>query len=412
MTHQIGGLDVAKIREDFPILSRTFDGRPLVYLDSAATSQKPQQVIDAVSDFYAHHNANAHRGIYTLGEEATERFEGARAAIARFLGAPSPDTIVFTKGVTESINLVANSWGRANLHEGDEVLITEMEHHSNIVPWQMITAQTGATLRYIPLTDDGLLDLSQLGSLLTERTKVLGVTGMSNALGTITPLRQLIDAAHAVGAVVVVDAAQLAPHHAIDVQALDTDFLAFSGHKMLGPTASGGLFGKAGLLEAMPPFMGGGEMIHEVFHDHSTFKAAPHKFEAGTMQIAQQVGLGAAVAYLEGLGMDAVRAHEEEITRYALDRLIDAGATVYGPKDASARGGAVSFWFKDVHPHDLATIVNEQGIAIRAGHHCAQLVMRRYDVAATARASFYIYNTKEEVDLLADALDHAQSIFS
>ncbi len=412
MTHQIGGLDVAKIREDFPILSRTFDGRPLVYLDSAATSQKPQQVIDAVSDFYAHHNANAHRGIYTLGEEATERFEGARAAIARFLGAPSPDTIVFTKGVTESINLVANSWGRANLHEGDEVLITEMEHHSNIVPWQMITAQTGATLRYIPLTDDGLLDLSQLGSLLTERTKVLGVTGMSNALGTITPLRQLIDAAHAVGAVVLVDAAQLAPHHAIDVQALDTDFLAFSGHKMLGPTASGGLFGKAELLEAMPPFMGGGEMIHEVFHDHSTFKAAPHKFEAGTMQIAQQVGLGAAVAYLEGLGMDAVRAHEEEITRYALDRLIDAGATVYGPKDASARGGAVSFWFKDVHPHDLATIVNEQGIAIRAGHHCAQLVMRRYDVAATARASFYVYNTKEEVDLLADALDHAQSIFS
>ena len=412
MTHQIGGLDVAKIREDFPILSRTFDGRPLVYLDSAATSQKPQQVIDAVSDFYAHHNANAHRGIYTLGEEATERFEGARAAIARFLGAPSADTIVFTKGVTESINLVANSWGRANLHEGDEVLITEMEHHSNIVPWQMITAQTGAALRYIPLTDDGLLDLSQLGSLLTERTKVLGVTGMSNALGTITPLRQLIDAAHAVGAVVVVDAAQLAPHHAIDVQALDTDFLAFSGHKMLGPTASGGLFGKAELLEAMPPFMGGGEMIHEVFHDHSTFKAAPHKFEAGTMQIAQQVGLGAAVAYLEGLGMDAVRAHEEEITRYALDRLIDAGATVYGPKDASARGGAVSFWFKDVHPHDLATIVNEQGIAIRAGHHCAQLVMRRYDVAATARASFYVYNTKEEVDLLADALDHAQSIFS
>ena len=412
MTHQIGGLDVAKIREDFPILSRTFDGRPLVYLDSAATSQKPQQVIDAVSDFYAHHNANAHRGIYTLGEEATERFEGARAAIARFLGAPSPDTIVFTRGVTESINLVANSWGRANLREGDEVLITEMEHHSNIVPWQMITAQTGATLRYIPLTDDGLLDLSQLGSLLTERTKVLGVTGMSNALGTITPLRQLIDAAHAVGAVVLVDAAQLAPHHAIDVQALDTDFLAFSGHKMLGPTASGGLFGKAELLEAMPPFMGGGEMIHEVFHDHSTFKDAPHKFEAGTMQIAQQVGLGAAVAYLEGLGMDAVRAHEEEITRYALDRLIDAGATVYGPKDASARGGAVSFWFKDVHPHDLATIVNEQGIAIRAGHHCAQLVMRRYDVAATARASFYVYNTKEEVDLLADALDHAQSIFS
>ena len=412
MDQPMTGLDVARIREDFPILSRTFAGHRLVYLDSAATSQKPRQVIDAVSDFYANHNANAHRGIYTLGEEATERFEGARAAIARFMGAPTPETIVFTRGVTESINLVAQAWGRANLREGDEVLITEMEHHSNIVPWQMVTSQTGAKLRYIPLTDDGLLDLSQLGSLLTERTKILSVTGMSNALGTISPLRQLIDAAHAVGALVSVDAAQLAPHHAIDVQALDCDFLAFSGHKMLGPTASGGLYGKAEILDAMPPVMGGGEMIHEVFHDHSTYKAAPHKFEAGTMQVAQQVGLGAAVAYLEALGMDAVRAHEQEITRYALDRLIDAGATVYGPKDASERGGAVSFWFKDVHPHDLATIVNEQGVAIRAGHHCAQLVMRRYGVAATARASFYVYHTKEEVDLLAEALDQAQSIFS
>ena len=412
MTEQIGGLDVAKIRADFPILSRVFEGKPLVYLDSAATSQKPQQVIDAVSDFYAHHNANAHRGIYTLGEEATERFEGARSSIARFLGAPSSDTIVFTRGVTESLNLVAQGWGRENLREGDEVLITEMEHHSNIVPWQMVTAQTGATLSYIPLTDDGLLDLSELGSLLTERTKIFSVTGMSNALGTITPLRQLIDAAHAVGALASIDAAQLAPHHAIDVQALDADFLGFSGHKMLGPTASGGLYAKAELLDAMQPVMGGGEMIHEVFHDHSTYKAAPHKFEAGTMQIAQQVGLGAAIAYLENLGMDAIRAHEEEITRYALDRLIDAGATVFGPKDASIRGGAVSFWFKDVHPHDLATIVNEQGVAIRAGHHCAQLAMRRYGVAATARASFYVYNTREEVDVLAEALDSAQSIFS
>ncbi len=412
MTQQVGGLDVEAIRRDFPILGREIDGYPLVYLDSAATSQKPQQVIDAVSKFYAYHNANAHRGIYTLGEEATERFEGARATIARFLGAPGPETIVFTRGVTESINLISQGWGRPNLHEGDEVLITEMEHHSNIVPWQMVTAQTGAALRYIPITDDGLLDLSELGSLLTERTKILSVTGMSNALGTITPLRQLVEAAHAVGALVSVDAAQLAPHHAIDVQALDVDFLAFSGHKMLGPTASGGLYARSEILEAMEPAMGGGEMIHEVFHDHSTYKEPPHKFEAGTMQIAQQVGLGAAVSYLEGLGMDAVRAHEEEITRYALDRLLEAGATVYGPKDASIRGGAVSFWFKDVHPHDLATIVNERGVAIRAGHHCAQLVMRRYGVAATARASFYVYNSKEEVDVLADALDHAQSIFS
>ena len=411
MTGHIGGLDVEEIRADFPILARTVGDRPLVYLDSAATSQKPQQVIDAVSDFSAHHNANAHRGLYMLGEEATELFEGARANLARFFGAPGPENVVFTRGTTESMNLVAQGWGRKFLHAGDEVLLTDMEHHSNIVPWQMTAAITGATLRFIPLTDDGQLDLSDLGSLLTERTKILSVTGMSNALGTITPLRQLIDAAHAVGAVVAVDAAQLAPHHAIDVSALGCDFLTFSGHKMLGPTSSGGLYGTAEILDAMDPMFGGGEMIHEVFHDHSTFKPVPYKFEAGTMQIAQQVGLGAAVDYLDAIGMDIVRAHEEEITRYALDRLIDAGATVFGPKDASIRGGAVSFWYKDVHPHDLATILNEEGVAIRAGHHCAQLVMRRFDTPATARASFYIYNTKEEVDVLVESLAKAEAIF-
>jgi cysteine desulfurase/selenocysteine lyase len=411
MTGHIGGLDVEKIRQDFPILARTVGDRPMVYLDSAATSQKPQQVIDAESDFYAHHNANAHRGLYMLGEEATELFEGARGKLARFFGAPGPETIVFTRGVTESLNLVAQGWGRKFLHEGDEILITEMEHHSNIVPWQMTAAVTGATLRYIPLTDDGQLDLSDLGSLLTERTKILSVTGMSNALGTITPLKQLVESAHAVGAVVSVDAAQLAPHHRIDVQELDVDLLGFSGHKMLGPTASGGLYGKAEVLDAMDPMLGGGEMIHEVFHDHSTFKPIPYKFEGGTMPIAQEVGLGAAVDYLEALGMEAVRAHEEEITRYALDQLIGAGATVFGPKDASIRGGAVSFWYKDVHPHDLATILNEEGVAIRAGHHCAQLVMRRFDTPATARASFYIYNTKEEVDVLVESLAKAEAIF-
>ena len=411
MGEHVGGLDVARIREDFPILSRTVGDRPLVYLDTAATSQKPQVVIDTVSDFYANHNANAHRGIYQLGEEATERFEGARATLARFFGAPGPESIVFTRGTTESINLIAQGWGRTFLRPGDEVLITEMEHHSNIVPWQMVTAATGATLRYVPLTDEGRLDLTDLGSLLTERTKLLSVTGMSNALGTITPLTDLVEAAHAVGALVAVDAAQLAPHHAIDVQALDVDFLAFSGHKMLGPTASGGLYGKLEILDAMAPMFGGGEMIHEVFHDRSTYKPVPYKFEAGTMQIAQQVGLGAAVRYLEALGMDAVRAHEREITAYALERLLDAGATVYGPKDAEERGGAVSFWFKEVHPHDLATILNEDGIAIRAGHHCAQLVMRRYGVPATARASFYVYNTKDEVDALVESLDKANAIF-
>ena len=411
-TQVVGGLDVEAIRRDFPILSRTVGEHPLVYLDSAATSHKPNQVIDAEAEFYRRRNANAHRGLYLLGEEATQAYEGARATVARFLGAPDAETIVFTRGVTESMNLVAQGWGRAHLGAGDEILITEMEHHSNIVPWQMTAAVTGATLRYIPLTDDGLLDLSALGSLLTERTKIVSVTGMSNALGTITPLRQLADAAHAVGAIIAVDAAQLAPHSAIDVQALDVDLLGFTGHKMLGPTASGGLYGKAEVLEAMQPMLGGGEMIDEVFHDHSTYKSAPFKFEAGTMPIAQQVGLAAAIDYLEALGMGNVRAHEEEITRYALDRLLDAGATVYGPKDASIRGGAVSFWFKDVHPHDLATILNEQGVAIRAGHHCAQLVMRRYGVAATARASFYVYNTKEEVDALVESLDRAQDIFS
>ena len=411
MTGHIGGLDVEEIRNDFPILARTVGDRPMIYLDSAATSQKPQQVIDAESDFYAHHNANAHRGLYMLGEEATELFEGARGKLARFFGAPGPETIVFTRGVTESLNLVSQGWGRKFLHEGDEILITEMEHHSNIVPWQMTAAVTGATLRYIPLTDDGQLDLSDLGSLLTERTKILSVTGMSNALGTITPLKQLVESAHAVDAIVSVDAAQLAPHHRIDVQELDVDLLGFSGHKMLGPTASGGLYGKAEVLDAMDPMLGGGEMIHEVFHDHSTFKPIPYKFEGGTMPIAQEVGLGAAVDYLEALGMEAVRAHEEEITRYALDRLIDAGATVFGPKDASIRGGAVSFWYKDVHPHDLATILNEEGVAIRAGHHCAQLVMRRFDTPATARASFYIYNTKEEVDVLVESLAKAEAIF-
>jgi cysteine desulfurase/selenocysteine lyase len=412
MTGHVGGLDVAAIRADFPILARTIGDKPLVYLDSAATSQKPVQVIEAESDFYAAHNANAHRGLYALGEEATELFEGARAAIASFFGAPSPETIVFTRGTTESMNLVAQGWGRTFLSPGDRILITEMEHHSNIVPWQMAARATGAELAYIPLTDDGQLDLSDLGGLLNERTKILSVTGMSNALGTITPLKQLVDAARSVGALVCVDAAQLAPHHAVDVTALDLDFMAFSGHKMLGPTASGGLYAKREHLEAMEPMFGGGEMIREVYHDHATWNDVPYKFEAGTMQIAQQIGLGAAVAYLQALGMDAVRAHEEEITAYALDRLLAAGATVYGPKDPSIRGGAVSFWYRDVHPHDLATILNEEGVAIRAGHHCAQLVMRRFATPATARASFYVYNTREEVDVLVEALAKAGDIFT
>src|SRR5262245_24621904 len=405
-------LDVDAIRKDFPILERTFDGKPLVYLDSGATSQKPVQVIEAEARFYREHNANAHRGIYTLGEEATEAYEGARARIARFFGVEDSSRLVFTRGTTESVNLVAYGWGRVQFHEGDEILITEMEHHSNIVPWQMTAEATGATLRSIGLTDDGLLDLSNLGSLLNERTKILGVTAMSNALGTITPLRQLVDAAHAVGAVVVVDAAQAAPHMAMDADALDIDFLAFSGHKMLGPTASGGLLAKREHLDRLQPMFGGGDMIREVFHDHATWNDVPYRFEAGTMQVAQQVGLAAACDYLDALGMDAVRAHEVELTRYALDRLLEAGAVVYGPKDTEIRGGTVSFWYRDVHPHDLATILNEEGVAIRAGHHCAQLVMRRFGTPATARASFYVYNTPEEIDVLVSALARAGDIFA
>lgn len=404
------GLDVARVRADFPILERSINGKPLVYLDSTNTSQRPRQVIDAERDFYEHHNANAHRAIYFLGEEATDLFEGARAKVARFLGAPGADTIVFTRGTTESINLVAHGWGRKFLKAGDEILLTEMEHHSDIVPWQFAARDTGAVLRYLGLTDDGRLDLSNLDELLTTKTKLVGVTGMSNSLGTIPPVAEIVERAHAVGAVVLVDGAQLVPHRGADVAALGCDFLVFSGHKMLGPMASGGLFGRRELLEAMDPFLGGGEMINEVFHDHSTFNDVPWKFEAGTMNVAQEVAFGAAIDYLEDLGMDDVRSHEEEITAYALDRLQQVGARIFGPTDVAERGGVVSFWYKDVHPHDLATILNEDGVAIRAGHHCNQLVMRRYGVPATARASFYVYNTNDEVDALVEALAKAEGV--
>jgi cysteine desulfurase/selenocysteine lyase len=401
------GLDVQRVRADFPILSRKVGDRPLIYLDSTATSQKPRQVLDAERDFYERHNANVHRGIYMLSEEATELYEGARAKIAGFIGAADPETVIFNRGTTESINAIAHGWGREFLKEGDEILLTDMEHHSNIVPWQLAAKATGARLRYIPITDEGLLNLSDLGSLLTDRTKVFAVTGGSNSLGTLPPVRQLAD----VGALLVVDGAQLVPHVPVDVAALDCDFLTISGHKMLGPTASGGFYAKRELLEAMEPFIGGGHMIHEVFHEYSTWQQVPAKFEGGTMNIAQEVGLAAAVDYLEELGMDEVRAHEEEIAGYALERLLDAGARIFGPTDTSVRGGAVSFWYKQIHPHDLATVLNEEGIAVRAGHHCNQLVMRRFGVPATTRASFYVYNTKHEVDALVEALAKAERVF-
>lgn len=404
-------LDVERIREDFPILRRSVGERPLVYLDNAATTQKPRQVIQALVEYYEQHNANAHRGIHMLGEESTALFEQARAKMASFLKAPEPATVVFTRGTTESINLVAHGWGRRFLKEGDEVLLSVVEHHSNIIPWQLMARDTGAVLRYIPLAHDGTLDLSNLDELLTERTKIVSVTGMSNALGTIPPVRRLADAAHAVGAVILVDGAQLVPHAGANVVELGVDFLAFSGHKMLGPTASGGLYGRRELLEEMDPFMGGGQMISQVRLDASTWAEPPWKFEAGTMNVAQEIGLAAAIDYLESLGMDAVRQHEKELTGYAIDRLRDAGATLYGPIDVESRGGAVSFQYKGIHPHDLATIVNQEGVAIRAGHHCAQPLMALLGVPATARASFYVYNTSEEVDVLIEALEKAEDVF-
>lgn len=407
-----GTIDVDRVRADFPILGRTPHGKRIVYLDSANTSQKPRRVIDTVSEYYREHNANLYRAVYELAEEATAMFETARMKLAGFIGASDPSTIVFNRGTTESINLVAHGWGRRFLKEGDEVLLTDMEHHSNIVPWQLAANATGAVLRYIPLTEDGSLDLTDLERLLTERTKVLAITGQSNVLGTLPPLKELASAAHAVGAIVVVDGAQLVPHNPVDVIDLGIDFLTISGHKMLGPTASGGLYGKRDLLDAMDPFLGGGEMIMEVFPERSTYKEPPHKFEAGTMNIAQEIGLGAAIEYLEALGMDAVREHEKQLTAYAIGRLEDAGAVVHGPKDVEVRGGAVSFWFKDIHPHDLAQVLDQEGVCVRASHHCAQILMRRLGVPATTRASFYVYNTMEEVDALVDALARAESVFA
>ncbi len=386
-------LDVEVVRKDFPIFETQANGKPLIYLDSAATAQKPRQVIDRMVEFYETENANVHRGVYDLSHKATEAYEHARQLSADLIGARSTRSIVFTRGTTESINLVRFSWGRQNVHEGDEILVTEMEHHSNLIPWQLLAEETGATIRSLPVTDDGHLALEQLGDYITDKTKLVAVTLMSNVLGTINPVRQISDAAHAVGARVVVDAAQAAPHFAFDVNELDADFLALSAHKMCGPTGVGILYGREDLLEEMPPFMGGGEMIMEVWTDRATYNEIPFKFEAGTMNIAQAVGMGAAIEYMNGLGFDSVREHEVELTRYAMEKLTEVDATIYGPPNVEDRGGVVSFMVDEVHPHDMATILDQDGICIRAGHHCAQPLMRKLGVPATARASFYIYNS-------------------
>ena len=403
-------LDAEVIRKDFPIFETLARGKRLIYLDSAATSQKPRQVIDRMVRFYEAENANTHRGVYELSELATNAYEGARDKCARFIGAPASRSVIFTRGTTESINLVRFTWGRENVGEGDEILVTEMEHHSNLIPWQMLAAETGASLKHLPVDDDGRLRLDLLESLLTERTKLVCVALMSNVLGTINPIRQIADAAHAVGARIVVDAAQAAPHIAFDIGELDADFLAFSAHKMCGPTGVGVLYGREELLEEMPPFMGGGEMIREVWADRATWNELPHKFEAGTMNVAQAVGMGAAIDYLEDLGMDSIRAHEIELTGYAMEQIAATGATIYGPP-VEERGGVLSFNLDEVHPHDMATILDQDGLCIRAGHHCAQPLMRRFGVAATARASFYVYNTREDVDVLVDSLQRSKGWF-
>jgi cysteine desulfurase/selenocysteine lyase len=404
-------IDVEVVRKDFPILETLPHGKRLVYLDSAATSQRPRQVIDRMVHFYEAENANVHRGVYELGEKATAAYEGAREAAARYIGARSTRSIVFTRGTTESINLVRYSWARANIHEGDEILVTEMEHHSNLVPWQLLAQESGAVLRHLPIDDEGRLRVDLLEEFVTDRTKLVAVTLMSNVLGTINPVREIADAAHSVGARVLVDAAQAAPHVVFDVNELDCDFLGYSSHKMLGPTGAGVLFGREDLLEEMPPFLGGGEMIREVWADRATWNEIPYKFEAGTMNIAQAVGMGAAIEYLEALGRDSIRTHEKELTKYALGKLAEIGATIYGPGDVEERGGVVSFNLEEVHPHDMATIVDQEGVCIRAGHHCAQPLMRKLGVPATARASFYVYNSTDDVDVLIEALEKSKGWF-
>ena len=407
-----GALDIERIRRDFPVLKREVNGRPLVYLDNAATSQKPVQVMAEITRYYRDINSNIHRGVHTLSVEATERYEAARERVRAFFGASDVSEIIFTRNTTESINLVAHAFGRAFLQAGDEVLISEIEHHSNIVPWQMLREERGIALRHIPMLPDGTLDLDEARRLIGPRTKLLSITLMSNALGTIVPVAELAELARAQGARVLVDAAQAAPHLPIDVGELGADFLACSAHKMLGPTGVGVLWGRRELLEEMPPFLGGGDMIASVSLEESTWNKLPYKFEAGTPNIAGVIGFGVALDYLEAVGMDAIRRHERDLTAYALDRLIDVpGVTLYGPLDPDLRGGVVSFGLDGVHPHDIGQVLDSHGVAIRAGHHCAQPVMRKLDVAATARASFYLYNTRQEVDVLEAAVRETSDFF-
>jgi cysteine desulfurase/selenocysteine lyase len=418
MTATLPTYDVETVRADFPILSRLVNGRPLVYLDSAATSQKPRQVLDALRAHYEGCNANVSRSVHTLGTEATEAFEGARARIATFIGATQPADVVFTKNSTEAINLVAHAFSPASidprfrLGPGDEIVISEMEHHSNILPWQLLCERTGATLRWFGLTDDGRLDESNLDELVNERTKLVSVVHVSNILGTINEVDRIVARARQVGALVMLDASQSVPHLPVDVAALGVDFLAFTGHKMCGPTGIGGLWGRYELLQAMPPFLGGGSMIETVTMQRSTYAQPPMKFEAGTPPIAEAVGLGAAVDYLSGIGMDAIHQHEKELVGYALDALGSVpDLRIIGPQKVEGRGGTISFALGDVHPHDVGQILDAEGVQVRVGHHCARPVCTRFGVPATTRASFYLYTTTDEVDALVRALEKVRKVF-
>jgi cysteine desulfurase / selenocysteine lyase len=421
-------IDVGQIRKDFPILARTVrEGRPLVYLDSANTSQKPLQVIDAIEEFYSRHNANIHRATHQLGEEATEAYEGARIKVARFIGAADESEVIFTKNISEGINLVAYALGNAatsgpeaerfRVGPGDEIVITEMEHHSNIVPWQLLAQRTGATLRWFGVTDDGRLDLSNIGELINERTKIVALAHQSNVLGTVNPVREVTAKAHAVGALVLVDGAQAVPQMPVNVQELGADFYGFTAHKLCGPTGIGVLWGRRELLETLPPFLGGGEMIETVAMERSTFAPPPHKFEAGTMPIAEAAGLSAAIDYLHDIGLEEIHAYEHELLAYALEQLAEVeGLRLIGPAEAADRGGALSFTLdgldgREIHPHDVSQVLDAHGVAVRAGHHCARPLHRRFGLTASTRASLYFYNTHAEVDALTEGLRQTQKFF-
>lgn len=406
--------DVKKIREDFPILGREINGHRLVYFDNAATTQKPQAVIDSLVDYYQNYNANVHRGVHSLSMEATDKYEEAREKVAAFINAESSDCLIWTRNSSESLNLVAYTWGEKNIEEGDEIVLTPMEHHSNLVPWQEIARRKGANIRFIPITSDGLLDLTEIEKIINDRTVLVSVVHMSNALGTINPVKEITTIAHSRGAKVLIDGAQSVPHIPTDVQDYDCDFLAFSGHKMLGPTGIGCLYAKKEILETMEPFMTGGEMVLEVTYEKASWADLPMKFEAGTPNIADAIGLGAAIDYLNELGMDNIYSHENELTFHAMCKFFELqseGVELFGPRDENLKGGVFSFNVPDVHPHDLGTVLDNMGIAVRTGHHCAMPLVKSLGVAATARASFYLYNTTDEIDVFVDALREAIRYF-